>query len=426
MNKVKSFYKIQTIIILSLILCLIVCFTVGGTASADSKGYVLNLENYNDKIVEDDLMGSSGIVTDINCIKHNKDVYENYITNQKGRVIIPERDNESNILAYQLIGFSEKGIATHPIYLYNEIDKTNLDYEELIYDDNIFVTETDTERMLSATNEDQIDYMFLDASFCVYVKRYVGNYFNVGSVRMRMTLDYIPSDNSNYNSYIGRYEVTVTPTGKYALQSFKMTPLVPDDIAVDTTNSGTNHQAVTVTTNFGFNTGIITKKGASFSSSDFQVSIGTDRNLSISFGYSISAPDGASSVVQEANRVNYGGMHGYPIKVKRASGSDIQSKGKTYTGLYYATHRIKKDAMTGGVGLAFNKLALYGQVGEPSYSADNTEQVILAAVWDQPFNNKTMMFLAGDPDGSQYLSDYNAYSDLPRKGEMPGIWTFGE
>lgn len=36
MNKVKSFYKIQTIIILSLILCLIVCFTVGGTASADT------------------------------------------------------------------------------------------------------------------------------------------------------------------------------------------------------------------------------------------------------------------------------------------------------------------------------------------------------------------------------------------------------
>lgn len=36
MNKVKSFYKIQTIIILSLILCLIVCFTVGGTAFADT------------------------------------------------------------------------------------------------------------------------------------------------------------------------------------------------------------------------------------------------------------------------------------------------------------------------------------------------------------------------------------------------------
>ncbi len=39
MNKVKIIYKIQTIILLAVMLCLIVCLTIGGTASADTAQY---------------------------------------------------------------------------------------------------------------------------------------------------------------------------------------------------------------------------------------------------------------------------------------------------------------------------------------------------------------------------------------------------
>ena len=39
MNKVKVFYKIQTIILLAVLVSLVVCFTMGGTASADTVQY---------------------------------------------------------------------------------------------------------------------------------------------------------------------------------------------------------------------------------------------------------------------------------------------------------------------------------------------------------------------------------------------------
>ena len=39
MNRVKTIYKLQTIILLAVMLCLIVCLTIGGTASADTAQY---------------------------------------------------------------------------------------------------------------------------------------------------------------------------------------------------------------------------------------------------------------------------------------------------------------------------------------------------------------------------------------------------
>ncbi len=46
MNKVKTIYKIQTIILLAVMLCLIVCLTIGGTASADTAQYAAEVNDY--------------------------------------------------------------------------------------------------------------------------------------------------------------------------------------------------------------------------------------------------------------------------------------------------------------------------------------------------------------------------------------------
>lgn len=427
MNKVKTIYKIQAVVILALIIALIACFTLGGTAFADTEGNVLNLEDCEKQLEENDLAGYSGIITDKDCIKQNKSVFENYIENQGGKVIIPERDIENNILAYQLVDFSDNGIAVYPIYAYNKIDKSCIDYKELVNNDAALISDSEKQRiMTAATDEDYADYTFFETSFCVYVKGYTGKFTNVAAVRAKLTIDYIPSDNPNYNHYIGRYEVVVTPINKYAFKSVIMTPIVPNDIAVDTIEEGNNHQAPVETISFGLNTGISVKAGVSVGDSGFSATIGNDRNLSISFGYSLSAPAGSAKVIKSASRNDYDSFHGNPITVSRAFGIDSQRKGVTYTGLYYASHRIKRDVQSGGLGLVISNLSLYAQPGEKAYSADNEDKVMIIAAWDQPFHNKTILYLATDPDGSQYFSDHNVYTDLERKGAFPGVMTFGE
>lgn len=433
MNKVKTIYKLQTIILLAVMLCLIVCLTIGGTASADTNLPVINLENCEEKLENDDLFGYAGVVTDKDCIRENKAVFDDYINKQNGKVIIPERDDESNVLAYQFIGFTEEGMAVYPIYSYSKIEKSFIDYQELIRDDTILISEKDKNIMLSATNDNYSDYMSIDVSFCVYVKRYVGNYFKIGAVRMKMTIDYFPSDNPNFNSYVGRYEVYVSPSSKYTLKSFKMTPMVPKDINVNTINSETNHNAATETKSFTFNTGITAQAGMQIGSSDASISIGDSRSISMSFGYSVSAPSGASSVVEDAGIKELDNYFGHPLTVTRSGRSNSMwstdlnnDKGKSYSGLYYATHRIRKDANGGCLGLLFSDLSLWAQAGEPSYGEDNTEMVWLLAGWEQNFNNKVILALGSSPDGDQYFEDVLASCSLPNKGSANGILIFRE
>ena len=427
MNKVKSIYKIQAIIVLVLIIALIACFTLGGTASADTEMSVLDLENCDKQLEERDLSASAGVIADINCIKQNKAVFDNYIKKQDGKVIIPERDNEKNILAYQLVDFSDRGVEVFPIYAYNKVDKSDIDYKEIIKNDTALISDSEKQRvMAAATDENYPDYTFFETSFCVYVKGYTGSYNNVAAIRMKLTVDYIPNDNPNFNSYIGRYEIVVSPSKKYAFKSMKMIPVVPNDIAVSTEKEGNNNQSPVETVSFGFDTGISSSKNISFGSSGYEASVGDNGNLMLKFGYSISAPSGSANVVKSADVQDYGGLHGYPITVTKAFGTDATRKGVTYTGLYYASHSIKRDAQSGGVGLMLRNLSLYGQAGEPSYKEENEDAVAIITTWEQPFHDKKTLFIATDPDGSQYFKDYFNYTDLHQIGALPGILTYGE
>ncbi|MCX4361884.1 MAG: hypothetical protein OSJ74_00645 [Clostridia bacterium] len=169
MNKVKTIYKIQTIILLAVMLCLIVCLTIGGTASADTNLPVINLENCEEKLENDDLFGYAGVVTDKDCIRENKAVFDDYINNQYGKVIIPERDNESNVLAYQLVGFEKTGMLLYPLYSYGEVDKSQIEYSDLLFNT----------ANLSVLDGDAYDFMSTTITFYVYSKNYLNKYLIV-------------------------------------------------------------------------------------------------------------------------------------------------------------------------------------------------------------------------------------------------------
>ncbi len=432
MNKVKVFYKIQTIILLAILVSLIACFTVG-TAFADSELPVVNLENCDEQIEEGDLTGYAGVITDLDCVKQNKKVFASYIESDNGKVLLPNRDNDSNVLAYQIIGFSEKGIVTYPIYTYSKIDKSCVNYNDLLKDDSVLISENDKNTMLAATDDNYSDYMFVEVSFCVYSKKSANNYVKIGAVRLRMTIDYFPTDNPNYNSYVSRYEVCVTPTNKATLKSFNMTPLYSDEVRVDTSNVHTNHEAATTTRNFTFNTGIESKKGLQIGVSDASVSVDKGGMISMSFGYSISVPEGATSVVQKADVKRLDQFYGSPLQVTRSGRSNSmwsthlrQDLGKTYSGLYYATHRIQKDQNGGCLGLLFSDLSLWGTIGEPSYDEGNAEKVLLIATWENNFSNKMIMVLDGDAGNNQYFDDSEAHSSLTGEGSIGGILIFRE
>ncbi|MDE6473959.1 MAG: hypothetical protein K2L70_02565 [Clostridia bacterium] len=347
-------------------------------------------------------------------------------------MLITDR-TESNTLAYQLLGFSEEGIVVYPIYSYNKIDKDFVNYDELIYDDTLLASVKDKVALMSSNDSSKKRFMYVDVSFGVYAKSYVNKYNKIGSVRMRMTLNYFPSNDADYNSYVGRFEVCVTPTSKYTLRSFNMTPVFSNEIPVGIENSGTNNESAIETRSFTFNTGIAKQEGAEVdaSSGDATISVGTSNNISMSFGYSISHPSGASSVVETANRLEFDNFYGYKIQVTRSGGTKgvinlSHDQGKTFMGLYYATLNIDKKLENGGVGFVFSDLSLWAQAGEPSYSEGNIEKVWVQAGWDQPFNNRVIMVAGSSRDGDQYFEDYRAECSLSNEGALGGVAIFKE
>ena len=434
MSNVKIFYKIQTIFFLAIFVSLIVCFTTG-SVFADTELPVLDLEHCDKRIEERDLAGYAGVITNLDCVKRNKDVFARYIDSAAGNVLLPNRDNADNVLAYQLVGFCETGIAVYPIYAYNQVDKACVDYRQLVTDETVRMSDRDKDTILAATATDDRyhDYMSVDISFCVFSRKPINNYVNIGAVRIKMTVDYFPSDNPNYNEYGGRYEVYVSPSAKTTLRSFLMTPVVCDEIRVDTDNACTNHNAPITTSSFTYSTGITAQTGMQIGLTDASISVGQTRNISMAFGYSISVPQGASSVVQSAVLKRIDNFYGFPIQVTRSGrsnsmwSSDLKNdRGITYSGLYYATHRIRRDVGAGCLGLHFSNLSLWGQSGEPSYDEENTEIVSLIAKWNNNFDNKTFVVVAGSPDGDQYFENYEAHSSLPKEGTEAGILIFSE
>jgi len=126
----KIFFKMQAIIMLVAILCALLIVGVSIT-NADCDNTVANLEYAEQPIDYQNIAGKLGVVTDINTFSKNKETFEEYINLSDGRVLVPDRDNSSEVLAYQVVGFCDEGIMLYPIYTYSLVDKSQIDYEEL-------------------------------------------------------------------------------------------------------------------------------------------------------------------------------------------------------------------------------------------------------------------------------------------------------
>ncbi len=434
MKNAKTFFKAQTFILLMLFLSLIVCFIMGDVAFADTQMSVVNFESYEGELVVSDLDGTAGVITDLECIRRNKDIFEDYINIKNGKVLVPDRDNDNNVLAYLVTDIAENGIETQPIHTYTNIDKTKIDYEELILSNSVSAINEDNIVLHSSSDEDAYDFMSVQSYFEVYVKNGWQKLIHIASVRMKFAVDYFPTDNNNYNFYVGRYEISVMPTSKTTLKRFSMIPMQHDSSYMDEISSQSNNAMATISKGFTFNTGINAKEGISIGTSDVEISVGLGQSISIGFSYSISSADGAAGFSPAARYRMNDDCFGDPFIIRRSgrsnsvSQSDLRNdKGKAYTALYYATYRAPKSYQYLNLGLVFKDLELWGQVGEPSYDLSNINWYGFFASWDYPFNNKTIIAMGSDPEGSQRFQNHEVHCTMPPKGTIgTTIFSYGE
>lgn len=418
----KIFFKMQAIIMLVAILCALLIVGVSIT-NADCDNTVANLEYAEQPIDYQNIAGKLGVVTDINTVSKNKETFEEYINLSDGRVLVPDRDNSSEALAYQVVGFCDEGIMLYPIYTYSLVDKSQIDYEEL-FEDTISLQSNDY-NPFTAT-----DYMTMELSFRVYLKKYVGGYAHVGTVKMRMSVDYVPTPEiATFYGYIAKYEVCVMPTSKYAFQSFNMAILLPESTKMMEENSKTNHTAAVATTSFSFNTGLGIGVGVDIGSGGATVGIDKSGNIGINFGYSISAPKGSVNINRTGSSA-IDGFKGSNYKVTRNDGDSLldksKAKGLSHSALYCAEYRMPKIEEGSGLAFRLENLSLWGQAGEVSYQESNVEKVIFISSWEKAFQNKRMMLLASARDGDQYFDNYEHKCSLPVESSVVGIVIYME
>lgn len=162
MEKTKK--KLQTtIIMLFIILVTFCCLLVPEKAHAQTAQQnikALNLENTNEEIDFKSIENENGIIVNMQCLKNNIDVFKKYIQETDGTVLIADRNNESNILAYQILNIDDKYINVYPLYLYNKIDKNELDYQE-VFQDVVLATS-------SVTDGDAYDFMTTTDVSCIF------------------------------------------------------------------------------------------------------------------------------------------------------------------------------------------------------------------------------------------------------------------
>lgn len=417
MNKVKTIYKIQTIILLAVMLCLIVCLTIGGTASADTNLPVINLENCEEKLENDDLFGYAGVVTDKDCIRENKAVFDDYINNQYGKVIIPERDNESNVLAYQLVGFEKTGMLLYPLYSYGEVDKSQIEYSDLLFNT----------ANLSVLDGDAYDFMSTTITFYVYSKNYLNKYLNIASVKIKMSVDFFPAEDALYNYYVAKYEVCVMPWKKAGVKGFVMSTVVSKDVYMDEYKTMTNNVEGDKTHGITFNTGI--KSGVKIDENGITVEKG--KEVSLGFNYSFSAPSGSSTLKESGvTRFDQFEATDYQLRPNHKIYLGSGKFGDRYSGLIYKTYRVQKSNGGGLVGLRFDRLDLRGDVGQSSFDLENTETIMILAAWENVFSNRKIMLMSGNVEGedktTQYYEDFSHSSSLPNESSIFGMYIYSD
>ncbi len=401
MEKTKE-KLIATTIMLVVILLMCCCAFVPEIAHAETMQNnieALNLENSNESIDYQNIKTEKGIIADLQTVKNNVDTFKQYLHDTDGNVLIPNRD-DSNILAYQIIDIDDTNINLYPIYLYNNVEKDKIDYQE-VFNETVSLTS-------SVTDGDAYDFMSATAIFFVYSKNYLNKYLHIATVNVKLTVDYYPTTDATYDYYVGKYEVLVSPKSKWYFKSFDMCLMQSEDYYMDTSKYQTNNSNTLETYGFTFETGITGAIGAN------GVQIGG--NLKIGMNYSFSANKGKVSV-------NYNTFYvkdGFKYDSYHVSPSSRSSKGLAYSGLIYYTYRMMKTQEKGALGITFRKLDIKGQIAEPSFDIENGDSCVIIAVWDKSFSNKSMMILQGVETGSsdkshQYFDDLSTYSSLPNK-----------
>lgn len=398
------------------ILLICCCAFVPQTAHAETTQQnikALDLEKTNEKIDFEQIKNEKGIITDIECVKNNKETFIEYINNTEGNVLIPDRNENSNVLAYQITDIDQEKMNLYPVYLYNKVEKSQIDYQE-VFNETISLTS-------SATEGDAYDFMSTTAVFFVYSKNYWNKYLNIATIKVKVTVDYYPVENATYDYYVGKYEVYVCPNSKWKFQSFVMSAMQQEDYYIDEYEVTTNNEKKTEEMGFSFNIGENIHGGTD--------GVSGDKKYSINFDYGVSVPDGTSSVSYIGTKTD----DGYKSSSYSVKPADKASKGASYSGLIYVTYRMPKTQNTGLVGLTFRELAIWGQIAEPSYSVNNSDSLMILAAWSRPFNNKTMMAFVGDiselksgDKSDQYLDGFDFSSSLPVREGSSIMLTFTE
>lgn len=407
MEKTKE-KLIATTIMLVVILLMCCCAFVPEIAHAETMQNnieALNLENSNESIDYQNIKTEKGIIADLQTVKNNVDTFKQYLHDTEGNVLIPNRD-DSNILAYQIIDIDDTNINLYPIYLYNNVEKDKIDYQE-VFNETVSLTS-------SVTDGDAYDFMSSTAIFFVYSKNYLNKYLHIATVNINFTVDYYPTTDATYDYYVGKYEVLVSPKSKWYFRSFDMCLMRPEEYYMDPMSSKTNSNAPVETRNFLFDTAI---KISMFLQSDLIAGITQEQTAQIGMSYSLSAPKGSVHIEEQTQTPNNGFIY-KPYRVKPTT--LFSEKGYSYGGLIYTTYRMMKTQEKGALGITFKNLDIKGQVAEPSFDIENGDSCAIIAIWDNTFDNKAMMIVQGVETGSsdkshQYFDDLSTYSSLPNK-----------
>ncbi len=395
MSKSKLSSKICWILVLTILLSsLICCFA----ACNSSDSGVVNVEGCQKQLVDSDFSGVSAIITDLQTVKQNQSVFESALNNSN--VLIPERDSNSNVLAWQLIGFTQDGAVLYPIYLFNKVDKSQIDYAELVNDSSALLNNKEKEYIYSSCYADNQNAMSISVSYCVFVKNYLGKYKRIGMIKSKVAFYYFPIDNATYDHYIGRYETSVIPTSKYTFKSYDMTSMTVRESRMDENITYTNTWGEQLPSDgVAINTGILYRESyGEFIDKDVVASSGSNGFMKLTFDTPYYEKRGVANVVARDfighEREGYDDYWGFISTVSHHSVGDkitlAADRGKAYTGVRYTHYRAYKDVDDVGVNYLIDNLSLWGQVGEPSYNGGYDNYILISLASSHELTSKSI------------------------------------
>lgn len=407
MLKTKLTRRICWVIVLAVLTsALICCFT-----ACDSFGSgIVNIEGCQKQLVAGDLSGANGIITDLQTVKQNRDVFENALSSSN--VLIPERDSDSNVLAWQLLGFAQDEAILYPIYLFNEVDKSQVDYAELVNDDRALLSRAEKDYVYSSRRDNQ-NAMSLLVSYCVYVKNYLGKYHRAGMIKIKVAFYYFPTDDATYDHYISRLETTVIPTSKYTLKSFDMTPMTLIDNRMEdnkTLLNPINRQLPNEW--FEFDTCIQYKHSYGYEIDKDAITLNEGGYMTLKFNTPVYEKRGVANATQRwfvgTEREGYDDYWGFISTVSRYCIGETMTlpldKGKAYTGVCYKHYRAFKEINDVGINFLIDNLSLWGQTGEPSYKGGYDNYIFISLAGSHEFTSKSITMKSGTNNQSDAIA----------------------